>query len=159
MRMMFVIASVIIASMWGGMAHSQNSPWGTAVVQVAGYVPQKVVYDVKLSTPEELDELLDRVSGLSIEYGTDPFDAAIVVVLQGPEMRFFDINKFDEYEDLMRRAQSLTVGGVIEMRMCQRAAGKLGLQPSDIHGFIDMVPMGDAEIIRLQQEEGYAYMK
>lgn len=159
MRMMFVIALAIIASTWGSMAHSQNSPWGTAVVQVAGYAPQKVVYDVAVSTPDELDMLLDRVSGLSIEYGVDPFDAAIVVVLQGPEMRFFDVNAFDEHEDLMRRAQGLTLGGVIEMRMCQRAAAKLGLQPSDIHGFIDMVPMGDAEIVRLQQEEGYAYMK
>ena len=159
MRMIFFIASVMIASTWGSMAQSQNAPWGHAVSQIAGYVPQKVVYDVTVSTPAELDLILDRISGLNIEYGTDPFDAAIVVVLHGPEMSFFDINKFDEHEDLMRRAQSLTVGGVIEMRMCQRAARNLGLQPADIHGFIEMVPMGDAEIIRLQQEEGYAYMK
>lgn len=159
MRMIFFIASVIITSMWGSIAHGQTAPWGTAVAQVAGYVPQKVVYDVTVSTPDELDMILDRISGLNVEYGTDPFDAAIVVVLHGPEIRFFDTNKFDEYEELMRRAQSLTVGGVIEMKMCQRAAQNLDLQPADIHGFIEMVPMGDAEIIRLQQEEGYAYMK
>jgi intracellular sulfur oxidation DsrE/DsrF family protein len=30
--------------------------------------------------------------------------------------------------------------------------------PKDIHGFVSMVPMGDAEIIRLQQQ-GYGYMR
>ncbi|MES1998937.1 MAG: hypothetical protein V4446_06465 [Pseudomonadota bacterium] len=33
-----------------------------------------------------------------------------------------------------------------------------GFEPADIHGFVTMVPMADAEIIRLQQA-GYAYMR
>lgn len=161
MRMIFFIASLIAINLFGTTAHSQdhNAPWGSAVAQVAGYLPQKVVYDVTVSTPDELNALLDRMSGLNVEYGSDPFDAAIIAVLHGPEMAFFDIRNFEAHEDLMRRAQSLTVGGVIEFRMCQRAARNLGLLPENIHGFIEMVPMGDAEIIRLQQEEGYAYMK
>jgi hypothetical protein len=28
-----------------------------------------------------------------------------------------------------------------------------------LHGFVRVVPMADAEIVRLQQEEGYAYMR
>lgn len=31
-------------------------------------------------------------------------------------------------------------------------------RPSDVHGFVQMVPMADAEIVRLQKE-GYAYMR
>ena len=31
--------------------------------------------------------------------------------------------------------------------------------PEDIHGFVRMVAMADAEIIRLQQEEGYVFMQ
>lgn len=159
MRMIFFIASVIATGLLSTMAHAQSAPWGTAAAQIAGYAPQKVVYDVAVQTPEELDAILDRMSGLNVEYGSDPFDAAIIAVLHGPEMRFFDIRHFDKHEELVRRAQSLTVGGVIEIRMCQRAARNLGLLPEHIHGFIEMVPMGDAEIIRLQQEEDYAYMK
>jgi len=34
-----------------------------------------------------------------------------------------------------------------------------GYAPKDIHGFVKMIPMADAEIIRLQLEEGYAYIK
>jgi len=33
------------------------------------------------------------------------------------------------------------------------------LKPEDIHGFVKMVPMADAERISLQQENGYAYMR
>jgi len=50
------------------------------------------------------------------------------------------------------------VGGIIEFRMCRIAAQGHGYAPRDIHGFVSMVPMGDAEIVRLQQE-GYGYMR
>jgi len=59
----------------------------------------------------------------------------------------------------MKRAKSLTVGTTIEFRMCQVSAAFKGYAPKDIHGFVKMVPMADAEIIRLQLEEGYAYIK
>lgn len=144
---------------WYPASHAENAPWGTAVAQETAYAPQKVVYDVTVNTPEEFDTILDRMSGLSGEYRADPFDASIVAVLHGPEMRFFDIREFDKYEALVRRAQSLTVGGVIEIRMCQRAARNLGIQPEHVHGFVQLVTMADAEIARLQHDEGYAYMK
>jgi hypothetical protein len=59
----------------------------------------------------------------------------------------------------MHRAQSLTVGGMVQIRMCRVAAAGHDLEPDDIHGFVKVVPMADAEIVRLQQEEGYAYMR
>ena len=33
------------------------------------------------------------------------------------------------------------------------------MEPEDIHGFVKLVPMADAEIVRLQREDGYAYMR
>lgn len=159
MRLITIFATLMIASTGSLFAHAQTTPWGTAAAQESNYTPQKVVYDVSLSTPEEFDIILDRLSGLSVEYGADPFDASIIAVLHGPEMSFFDIREFDKYEELVRRAQSMTVGGVIELRMCQRAASNRGIEPEHVHGFIQLVTMGDAEIARLQQEEGYAYMK
>jgi intracellular sulfur oxidation DsrE/DsrF family protein len=59
----------------------------------------------------------------------------------------------------MQRAYSLTLDNVIEFRMCEIAARGHGYEPKDIHGFVKMVPMADAEIIRLQREEHYAYMQ
>ena len=59
----------------------------------------------------------------------------------------------------MQRAKSLTENGNIKFRMCKLAAQGHGFKPKDIHGFVEMVPMADAEIVRLQQDEGYAYMR
>ena len=59
----------------------------------------------------------------------------------------------------MQRSYDLTIGSTIEFRMCKAAARMMNYEAKDIHGFVKMIPMADAEIVRLQREEGYAYMK
>lgn len=135
-----------------------NAPWGSAPSVDIDYKKQKVVYDTAVDSVAALTSVLDRASYLSTLNGADPFDSKIVIVLHGAEIPFFAIKSFPKYKALMTRAQSLSVGGVIEFRMCKIAAKGRGFEPKDIHGFVSMVPMGDAEIIRLQQS-GYAYMR
>ena len=135
------------------------APWGNASVTATEYKPQKVVYDVHGKTVAEVESVLDRASYLSTITGADPFDQSIVLVLHGKELRFFAIRHYEKYKDLMQRAQSLVDSEVLSIRMCKIAAQSQGFSPEDIHGFVEMVPMGDAEIIRLQYEDGYAYMQ
>ncbi len=135
-----------------------HAPWGGAKVVDTQYSKQKVVYDTAVKTVEGLTSVMDRASYLSVLNGADPFDNKIVIVLHGDEINFFATKNFKKYKDLMTRAQSLTVGGIIEFRMCRIAARGHGYEPQDIHGFVTMVPMGDAEIVRLQHE-GYGYMR
>lgn len=52
-----------------------------------------------------------------------------------------------------------TRAGVIDYRICPAGAARRGYAPEDFHGFASVVPMADAEIIRLQQQEGYGYMR
>lgn len=59
----------------------------------------------------------------------------------------------------MHRAQSLVDSEVMSIKMRELAAKGQGFEPKDIHGFVEMIPMGDAEIIRLQYENNYAYMQ
>lgn len=136
-----------------------DAPWGRASLQSTDYAPQKAVYDVAVQDVESFSRVLDRVSFLNNIYHADPFAASIVLVLHGDEIPFFARDKFDSHRELMRRAQSLTVAGTVQFRMCRVAAAGHGLDPEDIHGFVKMVPMADAEIIRLQQEEAYVYMQ
>jgi intracellular sulfur oxidation DsrE/DsrF family protein len=136
----------------------ENAPWGRASLQAIDYAPHKVVYDVSVADIETFSRVLDRVSYLNNLYHADPFDASIVLVLHGDEIPFFAIDNLDTYRDLMHRASSLTVAGTVEFRMCRVAAKGYGLEPDEIHGFVKVVPMADAEIVRLQQEEGYVYM-
>ncbi len=157
--LLMVVALLSGTAIGAQAADDASAPWGRAQPAELHYAPQKVVYDVTAHTPEELSNVLDRASYLSNLYGADPFDASIVLVLHGDEIAFFAVRNYPKYQALMRRAQSLTVGGVIEIRMCRVAAHRRGFEPSDIHGFVEVVPMADAEIVRLQREEGYAYMR
>jgi intracellular sulfur oxidation DsrE/DsrF family protein len=138
---------------------AETAPWSKGKPRNVDYAPQRVVYDVAVSDPAALSRVLDRASYLNNLYQADPFAASIVLVLHGDEIPLFAIENYAKYKELMIRAQSLTVGGAIEIRMCRIAARGHGFDPEDIHGFVQIVPMADAEIVRLQQEDGYAYMQ
>ena len=133
--------------------------WGRAKLTETEYKPQKVVYDVSVDTVKKVESVLDRASYLSTITGADPFDSSIVLVLHGAEIPFFAIKNTDKYHDLIQRAASLVGSDVLKIKMCKIAAEGKGLHPKDIHGFVEMIPMGDAEIIRLQNEEAHAYMR
>ena len=137
---------------------SDDVPWGMASVLDIEYKPEKVLYDLTSGDKKDLASVLDRVGYLYKLYGSDFFDSSIVVVIHGDAIPFFAIDKFKKHKDIMRRAQSLSVGTSIEFRMCRAAAKLLKYEPNDIHGFIKMVPMADAEIVRLQHDN-YAYMQ
>jgi len=138
---------------------AENAPWGTGNILDIQYKPQRVVYDVAASSLGQFELVLDRASYLSKVYKADPFSASIVIVLHGNEIPFFASENYAKYKDLMLRAKSLTYDEVIKFRMCRIAAKGHGYEPKDIHGFVEIVPMADAEIVRLQREENYAYMR
>ena len=156
----FRLILLFIVTLWMNASHADNNaPWGRASVENIDYPPQKVVYDVAVSDIEALTRVIDRASYLNNVYHADPFEASIVLVLHGNEIPYFAIDNLARYKDLMERARSLTIAGPIEFRMCRIAAQGHGFEPQDIHGFVKIVPMADAEIVRLQQEEGYVYMR
>lgn len=155
---MFSLA-VVLACTAQLVSAQQAAPWGKGKAEIYDYAPQKVLYDVSARGTEDFSSVLDRVSYLNNLYGADPFEASIVVVLHGDEIPLFAIKNHDKYHQLMQRAQSLTVAGPIEFRMCRVAAKAHGYDPGDIHGFVKLVPMADAEIVKLQREGGYAYMR
>jgi intracellular sulfur oxidation DsrE/DsrF family protein len=139
-------------------AKAGDAPWGTAKTQAVEYAPAKVVYDLFSGDDAHVRNILDRVSMLQNLYGADPFDASIVVVIHGEAIPVFAIRNTDRYKGLMTRAASLIQSGVIQFRMCGASAKLRGFGAGDIHGFVTMVPMADAEIVRLQRA-GYAYMQ
>lgn len=151
----FYIASHIIFAV--SAQASEATPWGTAEKSEAKYEPQKVLYDLTIGDKKGLQNILDRVGLLYKLYGSDLLDSSIVVIIHGDAIPFFSTANPDNLE-LMKRAHNFTVGAPIEFRMCQAAAKVMGYKPKNIHGFVRMVPMADAEIVKLQKE-GYAYMQ
>lgn len=161
MKPVTLLVSLLVVLPAVGQAGNEvrQSPWGGATEIHQSYSKQKVVFDTFAGTTDELASVLDRASYISVLNGADPFDNRIVIVLHGDAIPFFAAKNFAKHKDLMQRAQSLSIGDVIEFRMCKIAARQQGFKPEDIHGFVKMVPMADAEIVRLQQEEGFAYMQ
>jgi len=149
----------LIAFLFAANVSAAEAPWGSAGIIDTEYKPQKVVYDVSVDSVGKMTSVLDRASYLSKITGADPFDSSIILVLHGGEIDFFAIKNYQKYSELMQRAQSLVESDVLKIRMCRIAAQGHGYEPKDIHGFVKMVPMGDAEIIRLQNEENHAYMR
>ena len=156
------VARVILASclLFGGwsLSRADEAPWGMASTIDIKYAPEKVLYDLTSGDVRDLASVLDRVSYLYRLQGSDPLESSIVVIVHGGAIPLFAIDQYQKYKDIMRRAQSLTVGTTIEFRMCRAAAKLLDYEPEDIHGFVKMVPMADAEIVRLQHDN-YAYMQ
>ena len=158
--MKYLVLSLALLTGFNSAAQAADTaPWGKTKAADIQYSPQKVLYDVSLDNVRKFEGVLDRASYLSKIYNADPFNASIVIVLHGNEINYFAIKNYAKYKDLMQRAQSLTVGGIIKFEMCRIAAKGQGYDPQDIHGFVEVVPMADAEIVRLQTEEGYAYMR
>jgi hypothetical protein len=156
---LFLLALTVLTSPYANAAEAANALWGTAPTLEREYKDQKVVYDVAAKSVAEFNGVLDRASYLSQLNGSDPFTTSIVLVLHGDELNYFATKNFSKYKDIMERAQSLTVGEVIHFRVCAAAARSRGLTAEDLHGFVQMVPMADAEIVRLQLDEGHAYMR
>lgn len=158
-KALLLVALVSPATQAADDTKETDAPWGQANVEAIDYAPHRVVYDVAVPNAAAFALVLDRASYLNNIYHADPFDASIILVLHGDEIPLFGIANWERHQELMQRAQSLTLAGPVEFRMCRIAAMGHGLEPDEIHGFVKVVPMADAEIVRLQQEEGYAYMR
>lgn len=123
------------------------------------YAPDKVVYDVSSEDPVLLNNILDRVSLLQNIYDNNPFEASIVIVVHEGAIPLFKTDKnHKKVPGLMDRARSLTMGEIIQFRICEASARMQKINKIDLHDFITMVPMADAEIIALQHS-GYAYLR
>ncbi len=138
---------------------AETAPWGKGKPHDVEYSPQRVVCDVSVADSAALSRVLNHVSYLNNICNADPFGSSIVLVFHGNEIPLFAIQNHAQQKELMTRAESLTVGGTVKFRMGRLAARGHGLEPEEIHGLVEIVPMADAEIVRLQQEEAYAHMR
>lgn len=122
------------------------------------YRPAKVVYDLTAGGMKHIQQLLDRASMLQNLYGSDPFEASIIIVIHDQAIPQFAKSNTSQHKALQARAQNLMMSEVIEYRLCRASAKLQGYKDGDFPEYINIVPMADAEIIKLQHE-GYAYMR
>lgn len=121
------------------------------------YAPGKVVYDLAVTNANELSHMLDRASLLQRLYQNDSFNASIVFVVHEGSIPFF-VKTRTEFRELMQRARSLSLGEIIQFKICLASAKMQGFTAADFHEFVEIVPMADAELIELHNK-GYTYLK
>jgi len=121
------------------------------------YTPSKVIYDFSDPNPEMLGHMLDRASLLQNIYQNDSFDASIVFVIHEGAIPLFAKDPNKSYPKLMARARSLIQGEIIQFRLCRASAKLQGFNEDNLQDMVMLVPMADAEIVKLQQQ-GYAYL-
>lgn len=122
------------------------------------YQPTKVVYDVSTAELSTLDNIISRIGLLQKIYNNDSFEASIIVVVHEAAIPLFKSIGNPDQSVLMNRARSLTLGEIVQFRICQASARMQKIKQADLEDFVSMVPMADAEIVRLQQS-GYAYLR
>lgn len=88
-----------------------------------------------------------------------PDRASCLGILVSAAVFHLSISNLPKYEALMRRAQIFAVGDTLKFRLCEAVARLRGFEPRDFHGFIEVVPMAEADSGRLQAKEGHACLR
>jgi intracellular sulfur oxidation DsrE/DsrF family protein len=116
--------------------------------------PLRAVLDISVHTLEELKVLLDRAEELAMRPQAQGAEASVVLVLHGPEVEFFSIRNYEKYKDIVDQAARLDAFDVVDVKICQTMLDMQGIERADIPAFIEQVPLGPDEIVRLRQQ-GY----
>ena len=116
--------------------------------------PLRAVLDISVHTLEELKVLLDRAEELAMRPQAQGAEASVVLVLHGPEVEFFSIRNYEKYKDIVDQAARLDAFDVVDVKICQTMLDMQGIERADIPAFIEQVPLGPGEIVRLRQQ-GY----
>lgn len=127
-------------------------------VEAQTYQPAKVAYDLSASSAQEVNHLFDRIGLLQNFYDNNSFEASIVVVVHEGAIPLLAKRNAAVHKDLLQRAASLVLGEIIQYRVCLASARMQGFSEKDFPDFVQLVPMADAELIKLQHQ-GYAYLR
>ena len=112
------------------------------------------VFSVTVSSPQQLDVVLNRAEDLRELFNPDEH-SKIAIVLHGEELQLFQKQNYSLYMSVVDRARLLDQDQIIDIKACQTMMQTLQIEQSELPGFIEQVPLGPAEIDRLEKEEGY----
>ncbi len=115
---------------------------------------KRYLFDVSRHGPEQIEALLRRAEAMSQEAQEKDESVEIAMVLHGPDIEIFASSNYEKYGSIVDLAARLDESRVIDFKVCQVTAENRGLSETDFPAFIEVVPLGPAEISRLG-EQGY----
>ena len=144
------IISCFILALWLCMqAPAFAEPQDNFEDQAPGYV-----FDVTVSSAEQLDVILERAESLRELFDPDQH-GRIAIVLHGDELRLFQKNNYAANMSIVDKARQLDQENIIDIKACQTMMRTLEIEQSELPSFIEQVPLAPIEIRRLEKEQGY----
>jgi hypothetical protein len=161
-RRLLVIATVLITGMaaaWLAASLQPRAPATPPSSPATGLTTEdgRYLFSVTLHTPEEIAGLLTRAEELAKTRRANSNEAGIALVLHGPEIEIFAKRNYARFRETVDRAARLNDGHIIEIKMCRTEMKRLGIGEEDIPAFIELVPYGPDEEMRLRRN-GYVYL-
>jgi intracellular sulfur oxidation DsrE/DsrF family protein len=112
------------------------------------------VFDVTVSTVQELDVVLNRADSLRKLF--DPQQhGRIAIVLHGNELQLFQKGNYSANQTLVDRARLLDQDNIIDIKACQTMMRTLDIAQSELPSFIEQVPYAPVEIFRMKNDHNF----
>lgn len=112
------------------------------------------LFDVSDHSVEELEALLERADEITQMPSDDYADLEIVMILHGPDIDWFKQQNYENNKRLVDLAAKLDANAIIDLKVCEKAMTKMGVQQEELPAFIESVPYAPDEMMRLLNE-GY----
>ena len=116
-----------------------------------------IAFDISVHDLDELRKVLQRAEELVSTPKSASQPANIELLLHGPEIKYFAINQYGQYKDIVDLAARLDAYNVVELKMCETAMKDFGVKKDDIPSFIEFVPNAEIELEKLSRR-GFSIM-
>ena len=110
--------------------------------------------DLRPKTDAEVSLILDTLEGV-VNEDAQANVPPIVMMLHGDQAHRFLRNNYNQNKMLIDQTAKLAAYGVIDVQICETWMQKNDYTQADLFPFIQGVPLGAAELKRLQDDEGY----
>ena len=112
------------------------------------------LFNVKEHSISEIEALLERTEEVTMAQSAEYQDLEIVMVIHGPDIKWFTQQNHTENQKLLDLAARLDERDIIDMQVCETAMQFHGIEREDIPEFIDSVPYAPVEI-KSRLRDGY----
>lgn len=154
---LIAVIAAIVYLLWPRASSDTARPDRGAPVTSLTTDEGRYLFNVTLHTPEEIAGLLARAEDLAKTRNADSRHTGIALVLHGPEIEIFAKKNYARFRNTVDQAARLDAGRIIEVKMCRTEMKHRGIREEDIPAFIELVPYGPDEEMRLRRN-GYVYL-
>ena len=146
--------ALMIATGLLSVAHAAEEEMSTlekGASQFHTQTPTGYVFGVTVRTAKQLNGVLNRADSLRKLFNPEQH-SRIAIVLHGDELKLFQKSNYLANQSIVDRARLLDQAQIIDIKACQTMMRTLDIQQNELPGFIEQVPLGPAEIDRLNKE-------